>query len=125
MVPSPWPMATAKVFINLFVNAADAIGRDGGQISIAAEPVENGLVRQVEIRVSDNGCGVPAGEVSKVFEPFYTTKDGEGTGLGLAVVWGIVDKHGGTIDLVSEQGRGTTLTIRLPAGSGAAVARAS
>jgi two-component system NtrC family sensor kinase len=114
-----------QVFINLFVNAADAIGRDGGQISVTAGLREANGLREVEVKVADTGCGVTPEEVSKVFEPFYTTKDGEGTGLGLAVVWGIIDKHGGRIDLISEVDVGTTLTIRLPIGSGAAVARAS
>ena len=58
--------------------------------------------------------GIPAEEISKVFEPFYTTKENEGTGLGLAVVWGIVDKHGGTIKLDSSINQGTTVTLRLP-----------
>jgi two-component system NtrC family sensor kinase len=114
-----------QVFINLFVNAADAIGRQGGEISVTARPHETNGKEMVEIKVADSGCGVSPEEVSKVFEPFYTTKDGEGTGLGLAIVWGIVDKHGGTIDLVSEVNVGTTMTLRLPVGPGAAIARAS
>jgi two-component system NtrC family sensor kinase len=110
-----------QVFINLFVNAADAIGGQGGEITVTARPHGENLHRQVEIQVEDNGCGIPPEEVSKVFEPFYTTKRHEGTGLGLAVVWGIVDKHSGTIDMVSKVDVGTTVTLRLPAATGAAV----
>lgn len=115
-----------QVFINLFVNAADAIGQGGGEITVTARVRDDGSGRQVEIQVADTGCGISPKEVSKVFEPFYTTKQREGTGLGLAVVWGIVDKHGGTIDLSSKLDVGTTITIRLPAGSsGGLLAEAS
>jgi len=116
------PLVTAdpdqllQVFINLLVNAADAIGKSGGEISIRAHPRTGNGRREVEIIVADNGCGIPTDEIGKVFEPFYTTKDREGTGLGLAVVWGIVDKHGGAVDLTSEVGVGTTVTLRLPVG---------
>jgi two-component system NtrC family sensor kinase len=105
-----------QVFINLFVNAADAIGQEGGEISVTADLREVDHRSEVEIRVADTGCGIPSEEVSKVFEPFYTTKHREGTGLGLAVVWGIVDKHGGRIDLVSEENVGTTVTLHFPVG---------
>ena len=109
-----------QVFINLLVNAADAIGGDGGEISIVAAVVE-GDPSQVEVQLADTGCGIPPEQASKVFEPFYTTKEREGTGLGLSVVWGIVDKHGGRIDLESEVGVGTTVTLRLPAARGAPI----
>jgi two-component system NtrC family sensor kinase len=103
-----------QVFINLLVNAADAIGGKGGEIVISARPSREREDGMVEINVVDTGCGIPAEEVSKVFEPFYSTKANEGTGLGLAVVWGIVDKHGGTIKLDSQLNRGTTVTMCLP-----------
>jgi two-component system NtrC family sensor kinase len=68
----------------------------------------------VEVRVRDSGCGIPAGEPEKIFEPFYSTKGAKGTGLGLAVAWGILDSHNGTITVQSEVGKGTTFTVRIP-----------
>ncbi len=68
----------------------------------------------IELRVRDTGCGIPSGDLSKIFEPFYTTKDQKGTGLGLAVIWGIIDNHNGTIRVESEPGAGTVFVIHLP-----------
>ena len=68
----------------------------------------------VEVRVRDTGCGIPKEELSKIYEPFYSTKGPKGTGLGLAVVWGIVDNHNGTIDVESKVGVGTTFIVRIP-----------
>ncbi|MBU1099474.1 MAG: HAMP domain-containing protein [Bacteroidetes bacterium] len=68
----------------------------------------------VEIKLADNGCGIPREKVSDIFEPFYTTKGQKGTGLGLAIVWGIIDNHRGKISVESEPEKGTTFTIRLP-----------
>jgi len=68
----------------------------------------------VEVRVADDGCGISAAQISKLFEPFATTKGQKGTGLGLAVTWGIVDNHNGTITVESEPGIGTTFIIRIP-----------
>jgi two-component system NtrC family sensor kinase len=73
-----------------------------------------GMQDFVEIRVRDTGCGIPAEEVPKIFEPFYSTKGAKGTGLGLAVVWGILDSHNGTINVESEVGKGTTVIVRVP-----------
>ncbi len=70
----------------------------------------------VEVRVEDNGCGIPRAQIPKLFEPFATTKGQKGTGLGLAVSWGIVDNHNGTITVESEEGVGTTFIVRLPVG---------
>jgi two-component system NtrC family sensor kinase len=69
----------------------------------------------VEVRVEDNGAGIAPQELDKIFEPFYTTKGQKGTGLGLAVIWGIIDNHDGTIKVESTVGQGTTFTIRLSA----------
>ena len=70
----------------------------------------------VEVSVADNGCGIPKSQLDKLFEPFMSTKGQKGTGLGLAVTWGIVDNHNGTITVKSEVGEGTTFIIRLPVG---------
>ena len=68
----------------------------------------------VEVRVEDDGCGIPETQIPKLFEPFATTKGQKGTGLGLAVTWGIVDNHNGTISVESEVGVGTSFIIRIP-----------
>jgi signal transduction histidine kinase len=68
----------------------------------------------VELRVRDTGCGIAKEHLSKIFEPFYSTKGQKGTGLGLSVIWGIIDNHGGSIAVESEVGAGTTFVIRLP-----------
>jgi signal transduction histidine kinase len=69
-----------------------------------------------QIAVADTGCGISQEDVQRIFEPFFTTKGQKGTGLGLAVIWGIVDNHDGTITVQSELQKGTTFTIRLPIG---------
>ncbi len=112
-----------QVFLNLIVNAAHAIedsGKDcdSGQITIRAAAEGDEAV----ISVSDNGCGVPPENLSKLYDPFFTTKEvGRGTGQGLAISHAIVvDKHGGEISVSSEVGVGTHFTVRLPiAGRGA------
>jgi len=108
-----------QVIVNIVVNAADAIGRivgDGGEGRglITVSTREDGEF--VEVRVSDTGSGIPEKIRHKVFEPFFTTKEvGQGTGQGLAISRDvIVNKHGGTIDLDSQPGIGTTFIIRLP-----------
>jgi len=68
----------------------------------------------VEVQVADDGCGIPKSQIPQLFEPFATTKGPKGTGLGLAVTWGIVDNHNGTIAVESEVGVGTTFTVRIP-----------
>jgi len=73
-----------------------------------------GAKEYVQIKISDTGCGIPKEHLEKIFEPFYTTKGQKGTGLGLAVIWGIVDNHNGTISVESEVNVGTTFTIHLP-----------
>jgi two-component system, NtrC family, sensor kinase len=106
-----------QVFLNLIVNAAHAIkdaGRevDSGEITIRAAAEGD----QAVISVSDNGCGVPEENLTKLYDPFFTTKEvGRGTGQGLAISHSIVvDKHGGEISVSSEVGVGTQFTIRLP-----------
>ncbi|MCK9420728.1 MAG: ATP-binding protein [Nitrospirae bacterium] len=101
-----------QVFINLLSNAADAMP-EGGDIFITT-----GLQGDdVEIRISDTGSGIPPENLSRVFDPFFTTKEtGSGTGLGLSICYGIVKQHRGTIEIDSTGGKGTTVTVRLPAG---------
>ena len=68
----------------------------------------------IEVRISDTGCGISKEDLIRIFEPFYSTKGQKGTGLGLAVIWGIIDNHNGTITVESEINQGTTFIIRLP-----------
>lgn len=110
-----------QVFINLLVNAADAIGNKGGNISLATRTVQFQGKEYVQVEVTDTGCGIAKENLSKIFEPFYSTKDQKGIGLGLSVVWGIIDKHQGTIAVDSELNQGTTFTIRLPVSQGASL----
>ncbi|POR00587.1 hypothetical protein AU468_09580 [Alkalispirochaeta sphaeroplastigenens] len=99
-----------QVFVNLLVNAAQAI-HDKGDIWITTGLDED----QVMIQISDNGSGISPEHQSRIFDPFFTTKDvGKGTGLGLSIVWDIINSHKGTIVLESAPGEGTTFTISLP-----------
>lgn len=104
-----YPQRLNQVFMNILVNAAQAIEQKG-EIRISTE-ADNGYV---EIRISDTGSGMPPNILSKIFDPFFTTKDvGKGTGLGLNMAYNIIQKHQGTIDVESEVGKGTTFIIRL------------
>jgi PAS domain S-box-containing protein len=99
-----------QVFINLLVNAAHAIP-EKGDVTVETLSDDKG----VTVRIADTGAGIPADKLSKIFEPFFTTKkQGVGTGLGLSISYGIVEKHGGTLQVDSEVGRGTVFTIFLP-----------
>jgi signal transduction histidine kinase len=75
---------------------------------------EAGQKDYIEIRIADTGQGIPKENLTRIFEPFYTTKGKHGTGLGLAVIWRIIDNHNGTISIESEPGKGTTFIIHLP-----------
>jgi PAS domain S-box-containing protein len=100
-----------QVLMNLLTNAREAMPT-GGEIQIDTAAAERaGWVR---LRVSDTGTGIGADEISKIFDPFYTTKR-TGTGLGLSVSYGIIQEHGGTVDVQSRPGAGTTFTIEFPA----------
>jgi signal transduction histidine kinase len=95
----------------LLLNSRDAMPRGGDlQIETAADPLLDGWVR---LKIADSGDGMPPERVEKIWEPFFTTKP-SGTGLGLAVSHRIIREHGGTVDITSELGRGTTFTIRFP-----------
>lgn len=101
-----------QVFTNLLLNARDAITA-GGSIRISTNPAAD---HSLMIEVSDSGMGIAPENVAKIYDPFYTTKGvGRGTGLGLAVSYGIVQEHSGHISVESNPGRGTTFRITLPA----------
>jgi two-component system NtrC family sensor kinase len=105
-----------QVVLNMLMNAAQAMG-ERGTITITTAPVDAG--RDVEIRITDTGCGIPPEAIDRIFDPFFTTREGgRGTGLGLAIAYGIVTQHRGHIAVQSEVGKGTTFTIRLPAAEG-------
>ena len=103
---------------NLVVNAIQATP-DGGTVEVAVGRAAAGSDdpgNRVLLRVRDSGHGIAPDDLPRVFEPFFTTKDvGEGTGLGLAVAYGIVREHGGWIEVESELGKGSRFTIVLPA----------
>src|SRR5262249_11423317 len=103
-----------QVLMNLAVNARDAMP-EGGRIRIALSNVDVDGRRWVQLTVSDTGTGMDAETASHIFEPFFTTKgEGQGTGLGLATVYGIVQQSEGTVEVESAPGRGTTFRVRLP-----------
>ena len=118
------PDQMKQVFWNLLINAAQAMST-GGDLQIHLEKRENGFQSPnppwpstqkkpwVKISISDSGVGIPLQEKEKIFEPFYTTKDG-GTGLGLSIVHKIIENHKGLITVESEVGRGSTFAIFLP-----------
>jgi len=101
-----------QVFTNIILNAAEAIEGEG-ELSVTTRMATDG--ESIEIEITDTGCGISKESLEKIFDPFFTTKEvGRGTGLGLAVSFGIVARHKGTINVKSEQGKGTTFIIRLP-----------
>jgi two-component system, NtrC family, sensor kinase len=106
-----------QVILNLITNARDAMGQ-GGRLEIRTENSPDR--RAVMLTVSDNGHGIDPGHLGRLFDPFFTTKQpGEGIGLGLSVVYGIIESHRGEIHVESEPGGGAVFTIRLPAADGA------
>ena len=101
-----------QVFTNIVLNAADAVEEEG-ELTIVTiiEPDDE----SIEIEFTDTGCGIPHENLEKLFDPFFTTKEtSRGTGLGLAVSYGIIARHKGTIEVKSVSGKGTTFIIRLP-----------
>lgn len=98
-----------EVLTNLIFNAVDAMPH-GGEITLATR-VEDG---DVALSISDTGTGMPEEVRQRCLEPFFTTKGKNGTGLGLSMTFGIIHRHAGSIDIASELGRGTTITLRLP-----------
>lgn len=105
------PEFLRSVFNNLFINAVQAMGQDGGKLNVRISPDEHtGFVR---FEVTDTGSGIPAESLAKIFEPYFSTKE-TGTGLGLAIVQKVVEMHYGTIEAESVKGEGTKFTVRLP-----------
>ena len=101
------PTQLSQVFLNLFINASQAIA-DKGRISIATDEDENDL----HIKVKDSGCGIPKEVLPRIFEPFFSTK--KSSGLGLSVSYNIIKHHGGKIEAQSSPGQGATFAISLP-----------
>ena len=109
------PSQLEQVIVNLAVNARDAMP-DGGKLVIAIRDVEVADARFVAIEARDTGCGMTKEVAEHAIEPFYSTKEtAEASGLGLSVVYGIVTRNGGALEIDSEPSKGTTVTIRLPA----------
>ena len=100
-----------QVFTNLITNAFQAMDGKGGKLALATRALED----FVEVKISDNGMGIPQKYINQIFDAFFTTKNpGEGTGLGLNIVYRIVNKYEGTIDVESREQMGTTFTIKFP-----------
>jgi CheY-like chemotaxis protein len=130
------PSQVEQSLMNLVINARDAIaGRKEGEIVVATRTIvmdRDSCARHpgmkpgpcVLVSVTDNGCGMPRDVQARIFEPFFTTKGPAGTGLGLAMVYGIVSRHGGEIAVDTAEGRGSTFTIRLPVPRGQPAAAA-
>ena len=124
------PTQIHQVVMNLCTNAAHAMGTQGGVLRVRLDRIctdgdeitRSGVLPQgeyVRIAISDNGCGIPAEIIDRIYEPFFTTKpQGQGSGMGLSVVLGIVKGHGGDIRVTTEVGRGTQFEIMLPVVSG-------
>jgi signal transduction histidine kinase len=106
------PEALRSVFSNLFLNAVQAMGAEGGLLGVKIAPDEDG--RSVRFDITDTGSGIPEEHHSKIFEPYFSTKE-TGTGLGLAIVQKIIDVHNGSIEVESTEGEGTRFVVRLPA----------
>jgi two-component system NtrC family sensor kinase len=106
-----------SVLLNMIINALDAT-EPGDAITIYTAPglsASDSGQKGVEITVADTGCGIPPENLDKLFDPFFSTKEvGQGTGLGLSVSYGIVQRHGGTMRVQSEVGKGTRFFIWLP-----------
>jgi len=100
-----------QVFTNLVSNAFQAMNGEGGRLILSSRSLED----SVQIKIGDNGIGIPAKHLNQIFDPFFTTKKiGEGTGLGLNIVYRIVTKYQGTVEVESMEGVGTTFTLKFP-----------
>jgi two-component system NtrC family sensor kinase len=105
------PSELQQVLLNLVNNAIDAIERPGGTVTVATKAIGD----EVVLEVRDTGKGIPEANLGRIFDPFFTTKPvGQGTGLGLPICYGIVEKMGGRITVESEIEKGTTFTVFIP-----------
>jgi signal transduction histidine kinase len=104
-----WPFSLREALINLVFNAVDAL-EDGGSIDLRAHTHES----TVTVEVVDSGIGMPVDVQARIFEPYFTTKGAQGTGLGLPMAFGIVERHGGSVAVESAPGQGTTIRLTLP-----------
>jgi two-component system NtrC family sensor kinase len=117
------PSQVNQVLLNLVANAAQALDKPNGRITVSTRSVDAGAIA---IDVEDSGRGIEPEVLPKIFDPFFTTKEvGKGTGLGLSIAYKIVEQHGGHIDVRSEPGVGTTFTVTLPVNPPAALAEQS
>ncbi len=98
-----------QVFLNLFLNARDAMPK-GGWLSVETRRSETDAI----VEIADTGTGIPPEHLARIYDPFFTTKEGGGTGLGLSVTYGIVQEHGGTLSCESDPGKGTAFRLVLP-----------
>ena len=102
-----------QVFLNLFMNARDAMPK-GGWLTVVTRPAAAGA----QVEIADTGSGIPAEQLSRIYDPFFTTKEiGNGTGLGLSITYGILQEHDGAITCESALGQGTRFTLTLPLAS--------
>ncbi|MFQ5543380.1 MAG: PAS domain-containing sensor histidine kinase, partial [Nitrospiria bacterium] len=110
------PYNLSQVFINILINASDALdGKSGGRIGIETEVPNQDSNPSAQVRISDNGCGISEENLERIFSPFFTTKDTEkGTGLGLSISRKIIEEHGGKITITSKSSQGTTVSVLLP-----------
>ncbi|MBF0572735.1 MAG: response regulator [Desulfamplus sp.] len=110
-----FPQKISQVFMNLILNAAQAIEKQG-TITISTKLVTTDQqIDFIEIKIKDTGCGIPKENLNKLFDPFFTTKPiGKGTGLGLSITYEIIKAHKGSIEVLSELGKGTEMVILLP-----------
>ncbi|MDD2466060.1 MAG: ATP-binding protein [Desulfobulbus sp.] len=119
------PTQLHQVVMNLCTNAFHAVEDKGGEIILSLEPVirampeSQGEREWIKISVNDNGCGIDESNLERIFEPYFTTKpSGKGTGMGLAVVHGIVESHEGRVEVESVQGKGTSVQVYFPVVAG-------
>ncbi|MQY79083.1 MAG: hypothetical protein GH151_07800 [Bacteroidetes bacterium] len=103
-----------QVIINLVINAAEAIDHDNGKIKIVTK--FDTPLKQICLKISDNGVGMDKNTKNCIFDPFFTTKKNQGgTGLGLSITYGIIKEHNADIEVDTKLGSGTTFTIKIPA----------
>lgn len=121
-----WPAKLNQAFMNMIINAAHAIEKKQetaaenfmGLIEVESTETQRKGKTWLTLRIQDNGIGMDQETRKKVFEPFFTTKDvGQGTGMGMSITYGIIEEHGGEIEIDSELGKGTTISIHLPVNS--------